>query len=441
MRATEIIARKRDGAELTTEEIEFFIHGYTTGQITDYQAAAWLMAIFLKGMSRSETTALTMAMARSGEMLDLSDVLPISVDKHSSGGVGDKTTLIVLPMVAACGVPVAKMSGRGLGFSGGTIDKLESISGFKVELSVSEFKTMVRDHGIVLCGQSSNLAPADGKLYALRDVTATVQSLPLIASSIMSKKIAAGADAIVLDVKVGLGAFMPTIDDAKQLANMMVDIGRGVKRRVVALISDMNQPLGSAVGNALEVQEAVEALHGNGPADLREHCLAVAAYMILLARHPEGDAPPYALAEYMAEADETVRSGKAFAKFREMVVAQGGDPRQVEDVHLLPKAALVETLYARHSGYVAQLNAAEVGMAAVDLGAGRERKGDLIDHAVGIMVHKKVGQEVHQNEPIFTLYANHPERLARAKARLEHTLVVSEQETPPLPTFYDTIIG
>lgn len=248
MRATEIIARKRDGAELTTEEIEFFIHGYTTGQITDYQAAAWLMAIFLKGMSRSETTALTMAMARSGEMLDLSDVLPISVDKHSSGGVGDKTTLIVLPMVAACGVPVAKMSGRGLGFSGGTIDKLESISGFKVELSVSEFKTMVRDHGIVLCGQSSNLAPADGKLYALRDVTATVQSLPLIASSIMSKKIAAGADAIVLDVKVGLGAFMPTIDDAKQLANMMVDIGRGVKRRVVALISDMNQPWDQPLG-------------------------------------------------------------------------------------------------------------------------------------------------------------------------------------------------
>ncbi|MFN7208950.1 MAG: thymidine phosphorylase [Aggregatilineales bacterium] len=441
MRPTDIIARKRDGEELTTAEIEFFVRAYARDEIPDYQAAAWLMAVYLRGMSRRETIDLTMAMAHSGDTLDLKDVLPISVDKHSSGGVGDKTSLIVLPIVAACGVPVAKMSGRGLGFSGGTLDKLEAISGYRVELSVEEFKETVRQHGIVLCGQSSNLAPADGKLYALRDVTATVDSLPLIASSIMSKKIAAGADAIVLDVKVGLGAFMTNIEQAKELARLMVEIGQGVGKRTVAMLSDMNQPLGCAVGNALEVKEAIECLHNRAPNDLREHCLAVAAQMLLLARHPRGDAPEYALAEYMAESAETLRDGSAFAKFRELVAAQGGDARQVDDPSLLPQAQIVEVLPAVRSGYVEQLNALDVGMAAVELGAGRHRKGDPIDHAVGILVHKKVGDFVTAGEPIFTLHANDAERLARAKERLARTVVYSSTPTSPLPPFYDVVTG
>ncbi|MDW8297752.1 MAG: thymidine phosphorylase [Anaerolineae bacterium] len=441
MRATEIIARKRDGEELTTAEIEFFIRAYTNDEIPDYQAAAWLMAVYLRGMSRRETVDLTMAMAHSGDVLDLKDVLPVSVDKHSSGGVGDKTTLIVLPIVAACGVPVAKMSGRGLGFTGGTLDKLESISGYRVELSVDEFKATVRKHGIVLSGQSGNLAPADGKLYALRDVTATVSSLPLIASSIMSKKIAAGADAIVLDVKVGLGAFMTNIEQAKKLARLMVEIGRSVGKRTVAMLSDMNQPLGAAVGNALEVKEAIECLHDRAPKDLRDHCLAIAAQMLLLARHPQGEAPKYALAEYMAEAADTLRDGSAFAKFRELVAAQGGDVRQVDDPSLLPQAQIVDVLHAPRSGYVEQLNALDVGLAAVELGAGRERKGEPIDHAVGVLVHKKVGEYVTAGEPLFTLHANDSARLARAKERLARTVVYSSTPTAALPTFYDVVTG
>lgn len=438
MRMIDIIARKRDGAELSTEEIEIFIKGYTEGTIPDYQAAAWLMAVCLRGMSRRETIDLTMTMAHSGDVLDLSDVLKVSVDKHSSGGVGDKTSLIVLPMVAACGVPVAKMSGRGLGFSGGTLDKLESIKGYRVALTDSEFREQARKVGLVLAGQSANLAPADGKLYALRDVTATVQSLPLIASSIMSKKIAAGANAIVLDVKVGLGAFMTHIDEAKQLARLMVDIGQGVGRHVVALLSDMNQPLGCAVGNALEVVEAIACLHGKGPHDLHEHCLAVAAHMIRLARQSQS---AYALSEYMAEAADTLHNGSAFAKFRVLVEAQGGDISMVDDPTKLPKAQIVKTLTAAQSGYVRQLNALQVGLASVDLGAGRERKEDSVDHAVGIIVHKKVGDAIAAGEPTFTLHANDPKKLEQARQRLEHTIVYSEQPTLPLPTFYDTITG
>jgi pyrimidine-nucleoside phosphorylase len=438
MRTVEIIARKRDGAELTTEEIDFFIKAYTQGDITDYQAAAWLMAVYIRGMSHRETVDLTMAMARSGDMLDLSDVLPMSVDKHSSGGVGDKTTLIVLPIVAACGVPVAKMSGRGLGFSGGTLDKMESIKGYRVTLTDKEFRDQVRAHGIVLAGQSANLAPADGKLYALRDVTATVSSLPLIASSIMSKKIAAGAKAIVLDVKVGLGAFMTRIEDAKRLARLMVEIGQGVGRQTVALLSDMNQPLGYAVGNALEVVEAINCLQNRGPRDLRDHCLAIAAHMLRLAR--QGDSE-YAMAEYMAESAETLANGKAFQKFRALVEAQGGDVRMVDDPMLLPKARLVESILAEQTGYIEQLSALDVGMASVTLGAGRERKDDAIDHAVGVIVHKKVGDSVMAGESVFTLHANDSARLERAKAQLAKTVVYSIQPTLPLPTFYDIITG
>ena len=438
MHATDIIARKRDGGELTTEEINQFVSGFTGGAVADYQAAAWLMAVYIQGMSRRETVDLTMAMARSGDVLDLSDVLPLSVDKHSSGGVGDKTTLVVLPVVAACGVPVAKMSGRGLGFSGGTLDKLESIRGYRVALSDAEFRQQAREIGIVLAGQSANLAPADGKLYALRDVTATVSSLPLIASSIMSKKIAAGAQAIVLDVKVGSGAFMTTLDEARKLARLMVEIGEGVGRRTVALLSDMNQPLGCAVGNALEVAESIDCLHGGGPRDLREHCLTVAGYMLCLARRQD---PAIALPACVEEAAEKLGSGAAFEKFRALVAAQGGDVGMVDDPSRLPQARIVEVLTASQAGYVARLNALQVGLAAVELGAGRERKEDAVDHAVGIVVHKKVGDAVAVGESVFTLYANDPERLQRAVARLQDAVQTSEQPVPPLPMFYDTITG
>jgi pyrimidine-nucleoside phosphorylase len=436
MHAVEIIAKKRDGLELSTEEINYFIEKYTVGDIPDYQAAAWLMAVFIQGMNRREIGDLTMAMANSGDVLDLSDVLPVSIDKHSSGGVGDKTSLVVLPIVAACGVPVAKMSGRGLGFSGGTLDKLESIKGFRVELTQEEFKQNAKKYGIVLAGQSGNFAPADGKLYALRDVTGTVPSLPLIASSIMSKKIAAGADAIVLDVKVGLGAFMTHIEDAEQLAHLMVDIGQGVGRRVVALLSDMNQPLGHAVGNALEVAEAVNCLRRKGPADLQEHCLVVAAHMLRLARD---DHRPEALAQYVAEAADRLNTGAALEKLRVLVKAQGGDLSMIDDTSKLPQASIVEQIPAPHNGYILQINAQQVGLASVDLGAGREHKGDKIDYAVGLMVHVKVGDAVVRDEPLFTLYANDKERLQRAKERLANTIVLSSKPTAPLPAFYDTI--
>ncbi len=436
MRAADIIVHKRDGLELTSEEINDFVMGYTRGDIPDYQAAAWLMAVTIRGMSHRETIDLTLAMVRSGEQLDLSDVLPMSVDKHSSGGVGDKTTLIVLPLVAACGVPVAKMSGRGLGFSGGTLDKLESIPGYRVQLTLAEFREQARRYGIVLAGQSGNLAPADGKLYALRDVTGTVQSLPLIASSIMSKKIAAGAHAIVLDVKVGVGAFMTNVPDAEALARIMVEIGKGAGREVVALISDMNQPLGSAVGNALEVRESVETLRGGGPRDLREHCLTLAAHMLRLARKNTSET---AMNNYMAEATAHLDDGSAFEKFRTLVSAQGGDVSVIDDLDRLPKASLIESINASQNGYIAGLSALSVGVASVDLGAGRERKEDTIDHAVGIMVHKKVGDAVKAGEPTFTLYANDPTRLEQAKRRLADALTYSPSPVPPLPAFYNTI--
>jgi len=436
MRAVDVIARKRDGFELSTEEIRYFIEGYTRGEIADYQAAAWLMAVFLRGMTRRETVDLTLAMVGTGETLDLSDVLPLSVDKHSSGGVGDKVTLIALPLVAACGVPVAKMSGRGLGFSGGTLDKLESIPGYRVTLSQDEFREQARAIGIVLAGQSANLAPADGKLYALRDVTATVQSLSLIASSIMSKKIAAGAQAIVLDVKTGNGAFMATIAEAETLARVMVDIGKDAGRAVVAFISDMNQPLGHAVGNALEVQESVEVLRGGGPADLREHCLTIAAWMIGLARKDVSDS---AIAAAKAEAEAHLMDGSALEKLRVLVRAQGGDVSVIDDPQKLPKARLIEMIPAAQDGYIRELRAVAVGVASVDLGAGRERKEDAIDHAVGIIVHKKVGDAVRAGEPLFTLHANDERKLEQARARLADAVRYSAEAVAPLPAFYSLV--
>lgn len=431
MRAVDIIAKKRDKGELTRQEIEFFIRGFTSGDITDYQAASWAMAVLLNGMTPQETTDLTLAIAHSGLTLDLSDTVDIAVDKHSSGGVGDKVSLIVLPIVAACGLPVGKMSGRGLGFSGGTLDKLESIPGYRVDLSIAEFKQQLREIGVVLTGQSLDLAPADGKLYALRDVTATVPSIPLIASSIMSKKIAAGANAIVLDVKTGLGAFMQTLDEARALADMMVQIGQLAGRKVKALLSDMNQPLGHAVGNALEVKEAIETLHGGGPADLREHCLVVASHMLVLGER----APRLQDARRMAE--HVVQTGAAWQKFRALVQAQGGDVSVVDSPGKLPQARLVQTFHAPRDATILQIHARQIGEAAVALGAGRAKKTDPVDHAVGIVVHKKVGDFVKKDEPLFTIHANDPQKLQTATVDVLNAHLFSEKDVKPLPLFYN----
>ncbi len=433
MRAVDVIIKKRDREELTTEEIQFFIAGYTRGDIPDYQAAAWAMAVLLNGMTPRETTDLTLAMAHSGDVLDLSGVVKIALDKHSTGGVGDKTTLVVLPMVVAAGIPVGKMSGRGLGFSGGTLDKMESIPGYRTDLTTDAFLEQLRSVGIVLTGQSADLAPADGKLYALRDVTGTVPSIPLIASSIMSKKIAAGAQGIVLDVKVGNGAFMQTLDDARVLAELMVTIAERVGRRAIALLSDMNQPLGFAVGNALEVREAIDTLHDGGPADFREHCLMVAAHMLILGGAARNEAEGRALAA------RTLADGSAWAVFRRLVAAQGGDVAYVDDPSRLPAARLQEPLPAPSDGYLAALHARTVGEAAVVLGAGREKKGDPIDHAVGIVVHKKVGDPVATGEPVLTIHANDPARLAEARAMLAQAVQISAEPVPPLPHFYGVV--
>ncbi len=410
MRATDIITKKRDGGELSREEIDFFIQGLVSGEIPDYQVSAWAMAVFFRGMTARETTALTLAMAHSGEVQDLSDTVPFAVDKHSTGGVGDKVTLVVEPLVAACGVPVGKMSGRGLGYSGGTIDKLESIPGFRTTLTTPEFKKQLREIGVALTGQSANLAPADGRLYALRDVTGTVNSIPLIASSVMSKKIAGGAQAIVLDVKVGSGAFMPTVAEATKLAKAMVDIGRIAKRTVVAMISDMNQPLGHAVGNALEVREAIDTLRGGGPEDFREHCLEAAGHLLLVA----GKAKTMPAARVILK--KSLADGSAFAKFRQLVLAQGGEVRVIDNPDLLPQARLIETVRSPRSGYVSEVNARVIGEASVELGAGRAKKSDSIDHAVGFVIHHKVGDKVKKGEPLFTVHANDEAKLKAAKA-------------------------
>ncbi len=438
MRAVEIIEKKRDGYALTVEEINWFIENYTHDVIPDYQAAALLMAIFLRGMSHEETVALTMAMANSGITLDLGPITDYAVDKHSSGGVGDKTSLVVLPMVASCGVTVAKMSGRGLGFTGGTLDKMESLAGYNVNLTQEDFARIARENGLVLSGQSGDLAPADGKLYALRDATATVPNLPLIVASIMSKKIAAGANGIVLDVKTGSGAFMKTLTSARELARMMVEIGDSVGRDMIAVVSDMNQPLGQAVGNALEVVEAIETLRGGGPADLREHCLVIAGHMLRLA----GRGTRWTnQAEVRGMLEERVGSGAALAKFRAMVEAQGGDVSMVDDISTLPRARLSQTYAALQDGHLARVDAQSVAQMALELGAGREKKGDPVDLAVGVTVHHRVGDVVKTGDPLFTLYANDEARLSRALALAGDAIVYSDIDLDPLPLFYDVIYG
>lgn len=433
MRAVDIIIKKRDKVELSKEEIEFFIQGFTQGEISDYQASAWAMAILLNGMTAQETTDLTLAMVNSGDVQDLSDVVEIAVDKHSTGGVGDKTTLAVEPIVAACGLPVGKMSGRGLGFSGGTLDKMESIPGFRVDLTTEEFLTQLKEIGLVLTGQTGDLAPADGKLYALRDVTGTVPSLPLIASSIMSKKIAGGAQRIVLDVKAGVGAFMATEEDARALAESMVAIGKLAGRQTVALLSDMNQPLGVAVGNALEVKEAIDTLHGNGPADFCAHAEEVAVHLLIL-----GDA---AKSEEQARQmiAEVIENGRAWERFRQLVIAQGGDVSYIDDPSKLPTAAMIEPVAAPRGGYLSGIHARIVGETAVMLGAGRAKKGDLIDHAVGIEIHHNVGDKLEKGQPMFTIHANDNKLLEKAQISLLEAHTWSDDPVDALPLFYGVV--
>ncbi len=433
MRALEIITKKRDRGELTRQEIEFFIRGYVEGTIPDYQAAAWAMAVLLNGMTAQETTDLTLAIVASGETIDLSNTVSIAVDKHSTGGVGDKTTLVVEPLVSACGLPVGKMSGRGLGFTGGTLDKIESIPGFDIYLTTEEFLAQLKDVGLVLAGQTSKLAPADGKLYALRDVTGTVDSIPLIASSIMSKKLAGGAQAIVLDVKVGSGAFMQTLEEAKVLARLMVDIAHLAGRKAVALLSDMNQPLGCAVGNALELKEALETLQGGGPDDFRIHCLSVAAHMLMLGGVAAHEAEAIALAE------AALLDGRAWQRFRELVGAQGGDLAYVDSPDLLPKASLIAVVPASRSGYLNGIHARTIGETAVILGAGRAKKGDPVDHAVGIEIHHNVGDFIEQGQPLFTLHANDPEVMAEARENIIQAHSWSDKPVEALPLFYGVI--
>ena len=433
MRAVDIIIKKRDGLELKKDEIDFFIKGLSSGDIPDYQVASWAMAVLLNGMTEQETTDLTLAMAASGETLDLSAIAPIVVDKHSTGGVGDKTTLVVAPIVAACGLPVGKMSGRGLGFSGGTLDKMESIPGYRVDLTQDEFMAQLKKLGIVLTGQSADLAPADGKLYALRDVTGTVPSLPLIASSVMSKKIAAGAHAIVLDVKVGNGAFMTNLDDAEQLAMMMVSIGKLSGRNIRAILSDMNQPLGEAVGNAIELKEAIDTLNGNGPEDFREHCLVIASHMLELGEKADNFEAGRALAE------KKVTDGDALEKFRELIIAQAGDVSFVDSPDKIQKARYFHTVAAESSGFIAEVHARTVGETAVDLGAGRAKKTDRIDPSVGILVHKKVGDRIEKGETLFTIHANDQEKIHLAVKRLLSSVKITKTTREPLPLFYGVI--
>ncbi|KEI52905.1 pyrimidine-nucleoside phosphorylase [Enterococcus faecium] len=403
MRMVDLIEKKRDGNELSKEEIEYIVTNYTNGKIPDYQVSALLMAIFYQDMTNEEITNLTLAIANSGDVIDLSSLEGIKVDKHSTGGVGDTTTLILAPLVASVGVTVAKMSGRGLGYTGGTLDKLEAIPGFQIELSDEAFVRIVNESKVAVIGQSGNLAPADKKLYALRDVTATVDSLPLIASSIMSKKIAAGADAIVLDVTTGDGAFMKNIEDARRLAKTMTSIGKLANRETVAVISDMSEPLGEAIGNSLEVVEAIETLQGNGPEDLVEMCYALGSQMVVLA----GKAKTIDEARTLLQ--EALESGKALAKFKEMIQNQGGDPTIVEQPERILTARYTMELPAKQSGVVPKIVANELGIAAMMLGAGRKTKEDDIDHAVGLKLHKKIGDTVTKGESLLTIYSNDKE--------------------------------
>ncbi|MGN0733050.1 MAG: pyrimidine-nucleoside phosphorylase [Emergencia sp.] len=420
MNIVDIITKKRDGGKLSKEEIEYFIKGYTDGSIPDYQASALLMAIFFQKMDKEETFQLTDAMRRSGDIIDLSAIRGIKVDKHSTGGVGDKTTLVVAPLAAACGVPIAKMSGRGLGFTGGTVDKMESIPGFRTAMEPEDFMKQVNETGLAVIGQTAHIAPADKKIYALRDVTGTVNNLSLIASSIMSKKLAAGSDAIVLDVKCGDGAFMKTPEDASALGQIMCEIGQSAGKKTVAVITDMNQPLGRAVGNSLEVIEAIETLKGNGPADITELSLKLAGVMIYVG----GRASSIEEGDKMAK--DALESGAGLSRLREFISAQGGDPRVVDDYSVFGKASVSVDIVADVDGFVQQIKAESVGLASQHTGAGRLRKEDPVDLLAGIYLHKKVGDRVTAGEVLATACGNDREKVENGAAEAKRAFVIGE---------------
>ncbi|WP_370772971.1 pyrimidine-nucleoside phosphorylase [Clostridium sp.] len=433
MRMYDLIMKKRKGEELTTEQINFFVDGFTKGEIPDYQASAMLMAIFFNKMNKRETADLTNAMVESGDKIDLSNIKGIKVDKHSTGGVGDKTSICLTPLVASVGIPVAKMSGRGLGHTGGTIDKLETFKGFSVELTEEQFMENVNKINIAIMGQSGNLVPADKKLYALRDVTATVDNMSLIASSIMSKKLASGADAIVLDVKVGDGAFMKTPETAKELAQEMVDIGKHLGRETIGVISDMDQPLGYAIGNSLEVIEAIELLKGNGPKDLLELTLTIGSNMLLCAKVAESEE------EARKMLIENIENGKGLEKLKEFVKAQGGDITPIDDYSKFPQAKYVEKVTSPVDGYITKIHAEAFGLIAMELGAGRATKESEIDLAVGIVLNKKRGEKVKKGDVLAYIHSNNEEKIERARKSILENIVIEDSYDLNIPLIYDIV--
>lgn len=433
MRMYDLIMKKRKGEELTTEEINFFVDGFTKGIIPDYQASAMLMAIFFNKMNKRETADLTNAMVESGDKIDLSNITGIKVDKHSTGGVGDKTSICLTPLVASLGIPVAKMSGRGLGHTGGTIDKLETFEGFSVELTEEQFMENVNNINIAIMGQSGNLVPADKKLYALRDVTATVDNMSLIASSIMSKKLASGADAIVLDVKVGDGAFMKTPETARELAQEMVDIGKHLGRETIGVISDMDQPLGYAIGNSLEVMEAIELLKGNGPKDLLELTLTIGSNMLLCAKKAKSEE------EARKMLIESIENGKGLEKLKEFIKAQGGDISPIDDFSKFPKAKYVEEVISPVDGYVTKINAEAFGIIAMELGAGRATKESEIDLAVGIVLNKKRGEKINKGDVLAYIHSNSEDKIEKARKSILENMVIKESYNLNIPLIYDIV--
>lgn len=433
MRIYDIIAKKRDNHELTKEEIEFFVDKYSKGEIPDYQASALLMAIYLNKMNKQETVYLTEAMMNSGDVIDLSQIEGIKVDKHSTGGVGDKTTIALAPLVAACGAPVAKMSGRGLGHTGGTLDKLESIPDFSIEMDSDKFIESVNEHKIAVCGQTASIAVADKKMYALRDVTATVDNISLIAASIMCKKLASGANAILLDVKTGDGAFMKTLDDSFELAKAMVDIGCGMERETIGIITDMDEPLGFAVGNSLEVIEAIETLKGNGPKDFVLLCETLGAYMLLLSKVADN------FEEGVQKIRDAISSGLALDKLRVFIENQGGDKRVVDDYSLLPQANNIVEVKSPKNGYISKIEAEEVGMSAMILGAGRETKEDTLDMAVGIVLEKKVGEYVNKGDILAYIHYNKEDKFESARERFINSYEIVEEKVEPRKLIYGVV--